>query len=149
MKKITLLGTAIALLVLLPTLASASELDDFKAAIKERYDLKVRAFAEDNPDLVVDEFYAPDVFSVDNEGKPHAGREALRPIYHEVVPGSEVRIESKRTHVEGNTGWDWANFYVTPDDPEAEPFSFAILFLWERRDGRWWCVGDMYNLGKL
>ena len=129
--------------------AHEDELDAFKAAIRAQYDLKERAFAEDNPDLVVDGFYASDVFSVDNEGKAHSGREELRPLYEEVVPGSEVRITSVRTHVNGDLGWDWANFRVMPDDPAAEPFSFIILFLWEKRDGQWTCVGDFYVLGEL
>ena len=51
------------------------------------------------------------------------------------------------TYVNGNAGWDWANFHVVPKDPQAEGFSFKILFLWERIDGEWWCKGDMYVLG--
>jgi hypothetical protein len=47
--------------------------------------------------------------------------------------------------VNGDAGWDWANFYVTPDDPKEKPFSFKILFLWERIDGEWWCKGDFYT----
>ncbi len=129
--------------------AHGDELAAFKAAIRAQYDLKERAFAEDDPDLVVDGFYAADVFSVDNEGKAHSGREELRPLYEEVVPGSEVKITSVRTHVNGDLGWDWANFRVMPDDPAAEPFSFVILFLWEKRDGQWTCVGDFYVLGEL
>ena len=127
----------------------AEELAAFKKAIRAQYDLKEKAFADDDADLVVDQFYSDDVFSVDNEGKLHSGRETLRAIYKEVVPPHTVRVESIRSHVDGNSGWDWTNFYVTPDDPEGEAFSFVILFLWENRDGKWWSVGDMYVLGEL
>ena len=144
------LGLLAISLMLAPSLVTAgSDLESFKKAIRIQYDLKERAFANDDPDLVVNEFYAADVFSVDNEGNSHSGREGIRPIYHEVVPGSTVRVESFRTHVEGNSGWDWTSFYVTPDDSTADPFSFVILFLWEKRDGKWWCVGDIYVLGEL
>ena len=55
--------------VLVPSLVIAeTELEGFRKAIRIQYDLKERAFAKDDPDLVVDEFYAPDVFSIDNEG---------------------------------------------------------------------------------
>lgn len=144
------LMTLAMIFVLVPSLVIAeTELEGFKKAIRIQYDLKERAFAKDDPDLVVDEFYAPDVFSIDNEGNSHSGREGIRPIYHEVVPASTVRVESFRTYVDGKSGWDWANFYVTLDDPNADPFSFVILFLWEKRDGKWWCVGDIYVLGEV
>ena len=129
--------------------ADNPELAEFKSAIRAQYDVKEKAFADDDPDVVVDRFYAADVYSVDNEGNAHSGREELRPLYREVVPGSEVEISSVRTHLNGDLGWDWANFYVRPDDPEAEAFSFIILFLWEKRDGQWTCVGDIYVLGEL
>ena len=45
--------------------AHGDELAAFKAAIRAQYDLKERAFAEDNPDLVVDGFYSAVVFRVD------------------------------------------------------------------------------------
>ena len=59
-----------------------------------------------------------------------------------------MRIVSFHTHVNGNAGWDWADFHVTPADKSAAPFTFKILFLWERVDGEWWCKGDMYLIDK-
>ena len=127
----------------------SDELAKFNKAIRTQYDLKEKAFADNSPDVIVEQFYSEDVFSVDNEGHVHSGREALRSIYREVVPGHGVRIVSTRPHVDGNSGWDWANFYVTPDDPSQQPFSFIILFLWENRDGKWWCIGDIYVVGEI
>lgn len=144
-----LLAGLVALSQLATAAAAQNDLEEFRSAIRARYDLKERAFAENNPDFIVEEFYSADVFSVDNEGNLHNGREALRPIYDEVVPGSTVRIESVKAHADGDLGWDWTNFYVTPDDPAAEPFSFIILFLWEKRDNKWWCVGESYQIGEL
>lgn len=127
---------------------AGAELEAFKQAIRSQYDLKERAFANDDPNTVVEQFYSEDVFSVDNEGHVHNGREELRKVYSEVVPPYSVKIESIKTAVDGNSGWDWANFFVTPDDPAEKPFSFIILFLWEKRAEKWWCVGDIYVVGK-
>jgi ketosteroid isomerase-like protein len=136
----------------LPALALAAdsgELAAFKQAIRAQYDLKERAFADGDPRPIVESFYSEDVVSVDNEGNTHRGRAELQPIYEEVTKSSNVRIESVSTKVSGNMGWDWANFYVIPKDPAETPFSFKILFLWEKVDGQWWCAGDMFTLGEF
>ncbi len=150
MKKIFSILTILA--IALPHVSNAkaeqsNKLEKFKAEIRLQYDLKERAFATNDADLVVDQFYSEDVVSVGPDGVVHVGREAIRPGYHEVIGGT-VRVESINTHVEGNSGWDWTNFYVTPEDPKADPFSFVIIFLWEKRQGKWWCVGDMFVVGK-
>ncbi|MEX2524357.1 MAG: nuclear transport factor 2 family protein [Gammaproteobacteria bacterium] len=134
-----------------PALADDSEAAAFKQAIRAKYDLKEQAFAAGDADLVVDRFYSEDVISTDNEGNTHVGREELRPLYEEVTAAFNAKIESVYTHVNGDAGWDWANFHVTPKDPdsEVEPFSFKILFLWEKVNGEWWSKGDMYVLGRF
>jgi len=129
--------------------ADSAELAAFKAAIRAKYDLKERAFANHDAATIVEKFYAPDVVSTDEAGKTHVGTAAIRSLYEEVVKGNKVRVESVYPHVNGDAGWDWANFYVTPDDPKEKPFSFKILFLWERIDGEWWCKGDFYTLGRF
>jgi ketosteroid isomerase-like protein len=123
----------------------AEELTAFKQAIRAKYDMKQRAFHERDGETIVTRFYAPDVISI-GEGSPmHRGRDELRKLYTspEVI-NSEVRIVSLDTRVNGNAGWDWADFHVTPADPKTAPFTFKILFLWEKVNGEWWCEGDMY-----
>jgi ketosteroid isomerase-like protein len=141
------------LLVVLDTnsaMAAGSDLAAFKQAIRAKYDLKEKAFAAGDPDPIINHFYAADVVSTDEQGNTHVGRDELRPLYKEVTAGHFVRIESVYTHVNGNVGWDWANFFVTPKQPGTEePFSFKILFLWEKVNGEWWCKGDMYTLGEF
>ena len=132
-----------------PAATDDAELAAFKQAIRVKYDMKERAFANHDAATIVEKFYAPDVISTDNEGHTHIGTAGLRPLYDEVVAGNKVRVESVYPHVHGDTGWDWANFYVTPDDPKEAPFSFKILFLWEKINGEWWCKGDMYVLGRF
>lgn len=129
--------------------ADNAELAAFKQAIRDKYDMKEKAFSERDGETIVTKFYAEDVVSA-GEGSPlHQGRAELRKLYQmpEVI-NSKVRIVSFNTHVNGNAGWDWADFHVTPGDGKTEPFTFKILFLWERINGEWWCKGDMYVLDK-
>ena len=89
-----------------------------------------------------------DVISTDPEGHTHIGREALQPIYEEVI-----------------ASWSGSNHSIlllmeTPDgiglilrdlssEIDAEPFIFKMLFLWERIDGEWWSHEQMYVLGEF
>lgn len=125
-----------------------SELNAFKAAIRVKYDLKEEAFRRNNPIPIANQFYTEDVISVGSGDVFMKGREQLLEEYKKHIQDT-VRIESVYTHVNGNSGWDWANFYVTPADPAVAPFTFKILFLWEKRGGEWWCVGDMFMEGKF
>ncbi len=127
----------------------SKELTAFKKAIRAKYDLKEKAFAENDADAIADHFYSKDVVSVDYEGKVTVGREALRAEYKEIVPTATVKVESVNTYVKGNAGWDWTNFYVTPTDPNEKPYSFVILFLWAKEKGEWICKGDMYVKGSI
>ena len=126
-----------------------AELQAFKRAIREKYDLKEEAFRNNDPEPILTRFYAPDAISTDNEGNTKIGTEELRPVYEEVI-GALVRIESFDTFVKGDAGWDWVNFHVSfPPEAEMEPFTFKMLFLWERINGEWWSKGEMYVLGEF
>lgn len=127
----------------------ATELADFKTAIRAKYDMKEQAFADNNPEPILTRFYTENAITTDFEGKTTVGREALRPVYDAII-SSNVRLESYNTHVNGDLGWDWVNFYVTPP-PEAdmEPLTFKMLFLWERINGEWWSHGEMYVTGEF
>ena len=70
--------------------------------------------------------------------------------YKYKVIGAFVKIESFSTSVRGDAGWDWVNFHVSfPPEANMEPFTFKMLFLWERIDGEWWSQGEMYVLGEF
>ena len=56
----------------------------------------------------------------------------------------QVKIHSVYSYVNGNAGWDWADFEVLPLNPRTQPFTFAILFLWSRESGEWMCKGDFF-----
>jgi hypothetical protein len=82
-------------------------------------------------------------------GRCSAGREELRKVYEEVI-GAFVRIESYKSFVKGDAGWDWVNFHVSfPPEANIDPFTFKMLFLWERIDGEWWSQGEMYVPGEF
>ena len=150
MKKYLCLSVLLSLFTLLSSCSPAdpdAELAAFKQAIRAKYDLKEQAFADNDPMPIVDRFYTEDAISTGPDTYVR-GREELIEQYNHVI-ASTVRIESVHTHVNGDAGWDWANFYVTPPDPEAEPFALVLLFLWEKRDGEWWSPGEMYMVGEL
>jgi hypothetical protein len=125
----------------------SAQLAAFKKAIRAMYDMKEKAFAEHDAETIVTKFYAPDVISVGEGEGIFIGRDAIRPLYLEVVKDSKVKVVSKHTFVDGNAGWDWADFHVTP--AKDKPFTFAILFLWAREGGHWVCKGDFFVNGSF
>jgi ketosteroid isomerase-like protein len=131
------------------TVASSAELTAFKKAIRAKYALKERAFANHDADTIVRQFYTPDVISVGQGEGIYVGSEQIRPLYEEVVKTNKVKIDSIYTFVKGDAGWDWADFHVYPTDGKTAPFTFAILFLWTRIDGEWMCKGDFFVTGSL
>jgi len=125
------------------------ELAAFKKAIRARYAIKEKAFADHDAETIVTQFYTADVISVGEGEGFFFGRDQLRPLYQEVVKDNKVKIDSVYTYVNGNAGWDWTDFNVTPTDGKTKPFTFAILFLWTKIDGVWWCKGDFFVRGSF
>src|SRR5690349_86737 len=108
--------------------ADSPELRAFKKAIRAKYDLKEKAFAAHDAETIVTKFYTADVISVGEGEGIYVGRDQIRPLYQQVVKDNKVKVDSVYTFVSGGTGWDWADFHVSPD--KGDPFTFAILFLW-------------------
>lgn len=134
--------------------ADSAELVAFKHTIRRLYDMKEKAWAAGDVETIVSRFYSADAVSA-GEGEPvtAAGREQFRHSYQQYLKDvTSVRIESVRTVVNGNAGWDWANFYATvrPDKvKEYPPSPVRILFLWSKENGHWVCKGEMFVNGKF
>jgi uncharacterized protein (TIGR02246 family) len=150
--------TASVVVLASPTQASSvrseTEIHSFKRAIRKLYDLKEKAWAAGDAETIVTEFYSADAISV-GEGDPNTmvGREQFRAAYQIYVKDvPSVRIESVRSYVNGNAGWDWANFYSNPK-PEKKslypPSPIRILFTWAKENGRWICKGDIFVNGQF
>ena len=92
--------------------------------------------------------YSADVVSTGPDGSTHEGRDELRPIYEQVI-GGDVRIETYRSFVRGDAGWDWVNFHVTPPKESGEAPYIQDAVSIERIDGEWWSHGEMYVLGEF
>ncbi len=131
------------------TTSDSGALLAFKKAIRAKYDMKEAAFAAHDAAIIVNNFYAADVVST-GEGEGVAlNRSQLMPLYEEVVKDNIVKVESFYTYVNGDTGWDWADFHVTPTNGKDKPFSFRIIFLWALENNEWMCKGDMYFKGSF
>ena len=129
--------------------ADSPELAAFKKVIREKYDLKERAFAAHDAETILTRFYAEDAISVGAGYGVYKGREQLRPLYVDAVKTLTVKVTSRHTELNGDAGWDWADFYVTSTDPTQKPFNLAILFLWSKADGQWICKGDFFVEGNF
>ena len=129
--------------------ADSPELVAFKKAIRAKYDMKEKAFAAHDAKTILTRFYAEDAVSVGEGFGIFNGRKDLTPLYEKAVTEYTVKVTSVHTFVRGDAGWDWADFYVTPVDPQEKPFNLAILFLWARHDGQWMCKGDFYVNGSF
>jgi uncharacterized protein (TIGR02246 family) len=137
-----------------PVASHATDLDSFKKAIRELYDVKEKAWARGDAETIVTKFYAPDAISVgEGDANTMVGQEQFRTAYRRYVTDvTSVRIESVRTVVNGNAGWDWANFYHTPKPDKAKdypPSPIRILFLWSKEHGKWICKGEAFVNGKF
>ena len=131
--------------------ANSPELAAFRKAIRAKYDLKEKAFADHDAETILTKFYTQDVISVEGtaDGGIYVGREQIRPLYERVVQDSLVKVDSVHTFVNGASGWDWADFHVSFPDGKMKPFTFAILFLWTKVDGEWMCKGDYFVMGSF
>lgn len=144
---LTVLLAAFSLVSTPVSAADSTELEVFKEEIRKKYDLKERGYATNDAELIVTQFYAPEGVVSTGEGYDvYLGSEGLRRVFAAVIKYT-VEIESVHTHVNGDMGYDWAN-YLVYDENKEEPFEkYRILFLWEKIDGEWFVKGDMYVFG--
>ena len=129
--------------------ASKVKVDDFRRQVDALYRMKEKAFADEDANKIVEHFYSADAITFGPEGKPTIGREGFREDYRNVVKIANVRIEPVYTHVGADAAWEWANFRATPKDSSQKPFTFIMLFVFAKKDGKWVSGGDAYSLGEF
>jgi hypothetical protein len=129
--------------------SDAAALTAFKKAIREKYDMKEKAFAAHDAETIVTRFYTKDAISAGEDFGIFVGRSQLRPMFAKDVNLYKVKISSVHTIVRGDAGWDWVDFGVIPVDTKEKPFMLAMLFLWTKIDGEWMCQGDFYINGSF
>jgi hypothetical protein len=129
--------------------SDAAALTAFKKAIREKYDMKEKAFATHDAETIVTRFYTKDAISAGQDFGIFVGRDELRPMFAKDVNLYKVKITSVHTIVRGDAGWDWVDFGVIPVDAKEKPFMLAMLFLWTKIDGEWMCQGDFYINGSF
>jgi hypothetical protein len=131
------------------TSSDTAALTAFKKAIREKYDMKEKAFAAHDAETIVTRFYTKDAISAGEGFGIFVGRGQLRPMFAKDVTLYKVKITSVHTIVRGDAGWDWVDFGVIPLDTKEKPFMLAMLFLWTKIDGEWMCQGDFYINGSF
>jgi len=134
--------------------ADSPELAEFKKAIRAQYDLKEKAWAAGDAETIVTQFYTEDAISImEGEADTTIGRDQFRSAYLQMVKdATSVRMETVHAHVNGNLGWDFANFYAKVRPEVADkypPGPVRILFLWEKINGKWVCKGDAVIVGEF
>jgi ketosteroid isomerase-like protein len=129
--------------------SNSAELSEFRKQADALYRLKEKAFLAEDAEAIVNNFYTKDAISFGPEGKPTIGRNGFREDYKKVVKIATVKVEPVSTFVSGKAAWEWVNFRVYPKDKAQKPFTFIMLFVWAKVDGKWACAGDAYTIGEF
>lgn len=129
--------------------ASETDVAEFRRQVDGLYRLKEQAFAEKDAAKIVNEFYAEDAVSFGPDGKPVMGRKQFLEEYEKIVSLGVPSIQPIRTHVGTDAAWEWVNFNVKMNDPKEKDFTFIMLFVFAKKDGRWYSGGDAYTMGSF
>lgn len=121
----------------------------FRQQVDALYRMKEKAFAAQDADKIVEQFYSADAITFGPEGKPVIGREGFRADYKNVVKVADVKVEPISNHIGTDAAWEWVNFRAFPRDTAQKPFTFIMLFVFAKKDGKWISGGDAYTLGEF
>ncbi|WP_432474738.1 hypothetical protein [Amphritea sp. HPY] len=133
-------------IMLAPFSAIAADITDTLAA---KYKLSEQAFADNNTQVLLNEFYASDVYVVGEGSAPLSGHEQLAPVLKELVEGAtKIELTPERTNHKGkDTVYDFVNYRVFPSDG-SEDFNVRSLLVWQKIKGDWRVIADMYTFGE-
>jgi len=116
--------------------------------INAKYKLSEKAFAENNVEILLEEFYSKDVFVVGEGSSPVIGHEQLATVLEELVQGAKrIELTSERAdHQSDDTVYDFVNYRVFPSD-DSPAFNVRSLLVWKKVGGDWRVSADMYTFG--
>lgn len=114
-----------------------SELDEFKDILRTKYDLHCKCFDDRDAAPLFEHFFAKDALWAAQDFPELRGEAEMRPFFDEVTSNYTVAVRPLDTYVNGDNGWDFVDYPVTPRNPDEEAWSFRVLFNWARIDGDW------------
>jgi hypothetical protein len=69
------------------------------------------------------------------------GKKDLRELFSDVAGTAQVRCTSLYAYVHESTGWNFVDYFVTPNDASINSWTFRTAFQWVCRDNQWLCNG--------
>jgi len=129
--------------------AADPQLIAFKQAIRSKYDLKERAFAAHDVETIVTRFYAADAITAGEGSNVAVGRDQIRADYQKEEFKYRIKFDSVYTFVDGDAGWDWADFGFFSTDGTKKLATVGMVVLWAKVNGQWMCKGEFYVTGSL
>lgn len=117
--------------------------------IAAKYQLSEKAFAENDVQALVEQFYADDVYVVGEGSKAVVGITDLTPVLKQLVEGaSKIEMSSEYADYKSeDTVYDFVNYHVYPADG-SEDFNVRSLLVWKKIKGDWRVSADMYTFGQ-
>ena len=119
-------------------------------ALQARLDLLQQLWDRRDSDAIVRELYTEntEITGAGSDALYH-GTEQLQELLALLVNdsrGASIRID-RLTELGENAAYTWVTWSVLP--LEGEAFSMKSLFVWQRVNGEWRVVADMYAEGEI
>jgi ketosteroid isomerase-like protein len=118
----------------------SEEQQAFAAALRARYGEHVAALEDGDLERLMI-FFTDDVVWMGAGWPSREGKPELRKLFEDVVGTARVHCRSLYANVDGNSGWNFVDYTVTPHDTAVAPWTFRTSFQWTRSDGTWRCNG--------
>jgi ketosteroid isomerase-like protein len=118
----------------------SAEQRNFVQALRERYAHHARAMEKGDLDEILT-FFTEDVVWMGSGLPSRNGKAEIRAMFEEVAGTGTVRSESLAAYVNGDSGWNFVDYHVTPNDSAVSPWTFRTSFQWTRSDDQWRCNG--------
>jgi len=118
----------------------SAEQRSFAQALRERYAHHARALETGDLEGILT-FFTEDAVWMGSGWPSRSGKAELRAMFKEVAGTAKVHSRSLSAYVNGDSGWNFVDYAVTPNDPAVSPWTFRTSFQWTRADDQWRCNG--------